>query len=283
MQRGNGLSNKILIITGCTASGKSAFALEYAHKNNGVIINADALQQYQQLPILSAQPLDYQGISHELYGYLPPDAISNAHDWCKKAVDAINNAQKIGKNPIIVGGTGMYIKSLIAGLSPIPFVATNHDYTESTQQLYEKLFAIDKKWALSIMPQDRQRIIRGLNVFAATNKTLSDWHLVPKIPYITQEYDIKNIEMPTDILRTRIRQRLNQDFDNMVAEMAEFVKKFPNITENSPIMKIIGAKLLWQYHHQLRDLSNIQAEIFNQTCQYAKRQRTWFRHQLKSP
>ncbi len=271
---------EVVIITGATASGKSARALEYARTHNGVIINADALQQYADLPILSARPREYDGIGHELYGFLDPFATSDAKQWCTMAVQAVERAIANGQTPIIVGGTGMYLYSLIHGLSPMPDLPKPAPTSTETPLLYRQLQLVDPQWAGQIQPTDRQRIIRGLHVFHHTNRPLSDWHNEPPIAYLKYPYKMMHITCPPEQNRLNIQQRLERDFAQMQDEMLKFCQKYPNLPENTPIFRIIGAWNLWQLAHGRATSEQVKAEIYHLTCQYAKRQRTFLRNKL---
>lgn len=277
---------KVIIMTGATASGKSNQAIEHARAHNGVIINADALQQYTDLPILSARPLldnngEYAGIQHALYGILPPTAISDVKQWANDVVALVAQCHENDKTPIIVGGTGMYIYTLTHGLSPIPDMPPAPHYPQTTAELYRELLEIDPIWAQKNQPTDRQRIIRGLNVFHHTQKPLSEWHLLPPKPYLQPNYQLITIDCPAQQNRANIAHRLNRDFAKMQAEMLEFHQQNPNLTEKTPIFRILGAWQLWQWAGGKLNADECQKTIYTLTCQYAKRQRTFIRNKLQ--
>ena len=301
------MTGDIIIIYGPTAAGKSKHALTLAKKIHAenktpVIINADALQQYRDLPLLSAQPSDDDKkiCQHLLYGFLPATADSNVVDWLRLAIAHIDQALKANHVPIVVGGSGLYIKTLIVGLSPMPTVPDDikknlmDELKNNPSKLldyYQQLENADPKLAQKLARQDKTRIVRALSVFLATGKPLSQWQAHPPSGGLLEVFPDKKIsyhyiQPPREVLLANITTRTS----NMLAHGAvEEYKKlrakygdapfppFPHL----PIDKTIGASVVNNYLHHNIDLQQLQEQIIIETRQYAKRQATWYRGQLQ--
>lgn len=274
----------IKIITGPTASGKSEFALEVAAKENLKIINADALQLYKGLPILTACPSkkDTKRVPHLLYECVDPFNNCTVIDWLKMVETEIVKADQ---QVLIVGGSGFYIKALTEGLSPLPDIPgeireqlMERLLHEDIEELYKELQACDLELALKIQSTDKQRIIRGLEVFQGTDKKLSEWQKEPKekLPY---EFEIQLVMPEREVLYNRCNERFLKMIDQGVIEE---VKHFIEITEDkeNALRKSLGFNELRA--HLKGELELDQAIILAQTAtrQFAKRQMTWFRWQL---
>jgi tRNA dimethylallyltransferase len=281
------------IIAGPTASGKSAKALEMAEKLDGVIINCDALQIYKDLPILSAQPAsqDLSKAPHELYGILGPEESCSAGHWSTLAKFVIEKALAEKRTPIICGGTGLYIKTLMEGLSPMP--AVPEEIRERTNALAEKLGSAglhaelekrDPEMAARFHPNHSARIIRAWEVLEATGKSLAKWQRGDKTaPPGHWHFEITKIIPEREILR----QRCDTRFDWMMQQGAlEEVKTFDTrmqngeVSKTTPVTKALGFKPLQAFLHGKisKDEAIERAKI--DIRQYAKRQLTWLRNQL---
>ncbi|MFC1659153.1 tRNA (adenosine(37)-N6)-dimethylallyltransferase MiaA [Pseudomonadota bacterium] len=286
---------KIVIISGATAAGKSPFALSLAKKCNGVIINADSMQIYSGLPILSAQPPkeECKIVKHYLYSILKPEERRSVGIWIKLAQAEIDKARRMRRVPIVVGGTGMYISSLINGLPPIPDI--KEITRRSVKELYEKLghekffdlvSTVDKKTCDKIKKNDKQRLLRAYEVFAQTGKPLSQWQKVRRIkPYKKNEFLHINIEIPREELYKKINKRYEQMLqgDTIINEVKDFLKKYPKaIEENYTIKNTLGFLEIKDFldgkisHKKMIEIAT------QKTRNYAKRQLTWFRNQFKS-
>ena len=176
--------SKIILISGPTASGKSNFAVKIAKKINGEIINADSMQVYKKLKILTAKPnlKDKKGIKHHLYGLIDLDKKFSTGDWLKKVIKKIKEIKKRKKIPILVGGTGLYFQSLINGLVEIPEIPIKFrnkiraiHKKEGQKKFYKKLLQIDPKVKLKFDPNDSQRSIRAFEIKSFTNVSMYDW------------------------------------------------------------------------------------------------------------
>lgn len=284
----------IILIAGPTASGKSALALELAHKNNGVIINTDALQIYAGLPLLSAQPTSaMQGaVPHRLYGVVEPEIASSAGAWLNMARQATTAALTEGKTPILVGGTGLYFRAFFGGLSDIPAIPT--EIREKAQKLYDslgdpafrrELARLDPESAARLAANDRQRLIRAYEVALHTGKPLSYWHTAEsQNTQNNQEWDIVPhlLMPPRDELYDRCNARLQMMIKNSAREEVQaFLQHHPHVPKAAPVLKTIGFREI--VAHLAGDTSLPEALVKAQqaTRNYAKRQMTWFRNQWR--
>jgi tRNA dimethylallyltransferase len=278
----------VWILAGPTASGKSAMALEIASRHNGVIINADSMQVYTEIPILSAQPSlsEQAAVSHHLYGHVPITTRMNASQWAAQAIVEIRAAFTKGQQPILVGGSGLYLKTLLEGLSPIPDVppAIRHDVTAlydtlGPQEFHRALAQIDPELAARLHPTDRQRCIRAREVFEASGKPLSQWQAKAKAPLAPDLTYRLAVLLPD---REWLHDRINQRFDVMLRMGAIDEARAIHVRQlDSTLtgMQALGLQSLCDY---LDDrLTLLEAIDQGQTLsrQFAKRQYTWFRGQ----
>ena len=281
------------IICGPTASGKSARALNLARTKNGVIINCDSLQIYEDLPILTARPtpVDMAEIPHRLYGFFKPDMQCTAGAWRQMVMLEIRSAFEKNQTPILCGGTGFYIKALLEGLSPIPEIPD--EVRLVTQDLMDRLgpenfhAALKEKdpvMAERLHPNDRQRTMRAFEVLAHTGESLAEWQKLPKIEPDEDLLFAIEIVLPD---REKLYENCNTRFVKMV-EMgaAEEVRDFDDkimagkIPEDSPVTRALGFRPL---QHHVQGEIDIETAIIlaqNETRHYAKRQVTWFQNQI---
>lgn len=287
MISGNETENKIVIICGATASGKSKFALNLAKKIRGCIINADALQIYKEIPIITAQPSieEYQEIPHELYSIVECGDDFSVAMWLRMSIEKIHICKQQKQVPIIVGGSGMYIKSLVDGLAFVPEISSSikeeikilsSDYTPV--QLHAMLRNFDAALADKLKIQDVQRVLRGIEVFLETNIPLSEWHKQTKSYYYREDFYIIYLNPP----RSKIYQNCEERFIKMlrsgaIEEVMTLLKNKPNI--NYP--KALGLKQLRQYIQEECSLESAILESQQMIRNYAKRQSTWFNNQIK--
>ncbi len=277
----------VTIIAGPTASGKSGYALELAQRVNGTIINADSLQIYDALPLLTAQPSaeDLQTVPHALYGVLPITGQSSAAIWATMAVDAIDEAMAQGRTPIVTGGTGLYLRALMHGLSAIPAVpdAVRFAARQAHQQLggsefYAQLQARDPIMAARLHPGDSQRVIRAWEIMEATGQSLAHWQAQPAVPLRPQwQYDVTLILPPREVLYNRCNLRFDQMLDMGVVEEVEVYAG----ARDAPCTKALGFAPLSAYLQGEITLASAIEQAKQDTRHYAKRQGTWFRGQLQ--
>ena len=286
-------AQRVIVIAGPTASGKSAYALKMAGECNGVIINADSLQIYHALPILTAQPSQQElaGYPHRLYGVLDPTVIGSVAEWINLAVAEIEKACASGMTPIVVGGTGLYIKSLIYGLSPLPVVADDLREQARKRQaeignpaFHAELAVIDPMMAARLKPNDTQRLIRAYEVIKSTGKSLAIWQETPPVPPLpTATFDTILVDGPRDVLRDRARRRLGQMVDlgvvNEVRNFSERIKRGEIAPDAVPTIAL-GYHAFVEAINGKITIDQAVDEAVTQTGQYIKRQQTWFRHQM---
>jgi tRNA dimethylallyltransferase len=278
-----------VLIAGPTASGKSALALELAARVNGVVINADSMQVYRDLRIITARPTNDEmaRAPHRLYGHVDAAEVYSAGRWLRDAEREIAEAREAGRTAIVIGGTGLYFSVLLRGLSAVPEVpaevrsqvrelAVEND----NAALHAMLAKRDPRTAGEIRVADRQRILRALEVVEATGVGLADWRDEPGTPALKEgEYDAIFLEADREALGARIDAR----FDAMLANGAlDEVQKLKarNLDPRVPVMKAHGVPALMQYMDGEMSLDEAAAQGKRDTRQYSKRQETWFRNQL---
>lgn len=281
------------VIGGPTASGKSAHALELAVKIGGSIINADSLQLYNGLPTLTAQPpaADKEIVPHLLYGMTPPDVTLTAMDWRHMALAAIERVITEGRTPIIVGGTGFYLKTLMEGLSPIPEVPNEvrvlaEDLMDQLgiEEFFNQLQKLDPVLCEKIDRQNRRRLVRAYEVIAHTGKPMSYWQSFPPVG-VPEQYEFKvDIIMPE---RDVLYERCNRRFDLMIEQrVTEEVRQLDDlimagkIPFDCALTHALGFQPLQQYVRGDMDLNTAIILSKNETRHYAKRQTTWFKNQI---
>lgn len=259
-----------------------------------MIINADSLQLYQGLDILTAQPTaeDRQRAPHHLYGILDPNDRATAARFRNMALSKIEQAQAAGKFPIVVGGTGFYLKALTVGLSPVPEVSSEVRAAAIALHLklknkafFELLREKDPAMAARLEPGDTQRLIRAWEVLQGTGKSLSEWHKMPlegPPPHMAFPYLL--LSPPRETLYRHCDER----FDKMLEQGAlDEVRRFDQrlqqgeIAPGSPLTRALGFSELQLYLQGAMDLDEAVTQAKASTRQYAKRQVTWFSHQVR--
>ena len=284
------LKSKIILISGPTASGKSNFAIKLAKKIDGEIINADSMQVYKELKILSARPdpKDYQKIKHHLYGFHNVKKSFSTGDWIKLAIKKINELKKRKKTPIFVGGTGLYFKALTDGLVNIPNIPDRSrnkirvlQETLGQKKFYQKLLKLDLKSKNKINPTDVQRSIRAYEVKLFTKKSLHDWFKETKSFFKEDEFFKIYIDYPRKDLIERIEKRTEQMIKmGAINEVKRFIKL--KIKKDNSVNKAIGINEIKEFLNDEKELSDIKEKISIKTRQYAKRQSTWARGNMSS-
>lgn len=273
-----------VLIAGPTASGKSALAIKLARERDGVIINADSMQVYRELRLLSARPSEEEErqAPHRMYGHVAGQEDYSVGRWLADAKLEIEACWAIGKVPIIVGGTGLYFLALEGGLADVPAIpAEIREKWRSFQgDLHTKLQLLDPLAAAKLNPADRQRIIRALEVVDATGKTLADWQGQSRAAGFLNQINVDRIfvNVPREDLYARAERR----FDAMMEQGAlDEVAALPALDAAQPIMKAIGVPEL---RNHLRGLSTREEAVDlakTATRQYIKRQLTWWRGQMQ--
>jgi len=276
-------SEKPILIAGQTASGKSQLALQIAEKKDSIIVNADAIQVYENWRILTARPsiADEAMAKHMLYGQIAAKVEYSVGHW-------LNDVQKILSiypNPIIVGGTGLYFSALTKGLVDIPDIpakikieANNRILSDGFESLIEE---IDSETIKKIDKNNPMRVQRAWEVMKATGRGLVSWHNETPKPIL----ELKNcetilVDCDASFISNRIKSRFDHMLDNGLLEEAS--KNFSTWDEKNPSSKAIGAKELMAFLNDYISMEQLKEEVVIATRQYAKRQRTWFRSKMKS-
>ncbi len=285
---GTARNPNILIVCGATASGKSALALKLAKERGGVIINADSQQLYAELRILTARPSPEEEAQapHRLYGILPATESASAGVWLRYAKMEIDWALSQGLTPILVGGTGMYLKALTEGIAHIPDVppelraqAKADLEAMGGEAFLARLQAIDPE--TRIRPSDTQRLIRAYEVWLATARPLTQWQRQGKeAPYPKERFEVIRVELPREELYVRIDRRARAMIEAGAVEEVRALLAL-RLPPDLPAMRIIGVPELREYLEGRAALEEAIALMQQHTRNYAKRQLTWFRHQLR--
>jgi tRNA dimethylallyltransferase len=280
---------RALLIAGPTASGKSALALALAEKLGGIIINADSMQVYRDLRVITARPTPEEEarVPHLLYGTVDAAENYSVGRWYSDARAAIAAAEAARRLPILVGGTGLYFKVLTRGLAAIPPIppeiraaVRTRLQAQGPEPLHRELMRLDPAAATRIRPQDRPRISRALEVIEATGRTLSDWHQVG-MPAVLDPADAAKVFLV--VAREQLYRHIDARFAAMVAagalaEVAALDAR--RLDPQLPAMKAHGVPWLRRHLKGEIPLEEAVAGAQRDTRQYTKRQHTWFRHQL---
>ena len=276
---------KVALIAGPTASGKSALALAIADAHNGVVINADSAQVYADLRILTARPSAEEEASapHRLFGHVDAaDATYSAARWAAEATDAIDVTLAEGRLPILVGGTGLYIRTLLNGIAPVP--AIDPTLREQIRALpvadaHAALALLDPPAAARLNAADTTRVARALEVVRGTGRTLADWQ-TKRVGGIGDRLDIRALILipDRDWLNARIDQRFAEMAETSQAEVTALLAR-TNIPQDAPIRRAIGVpEIAALVRGETSETEAIAAGSLA-TRRYAKRQYTWLRHQ----
>ena len=282
------LKSKIILISGPTASGKSNFAIKLANKIGGEIINADSMQVYKELRILTARPIKqkYQKIKHHLYGFQSVKKKFSTGKWLKLVTEKIAIIKKRKNIPILVGGTGLYFKALTDGLVKIPNIPIkfrnkirNLQKKVGQKKFFKQLIKLDPLINEKINSTDVQRSIRAYEVKSYTKKSLVDWFKDTKAKFDDDDFIKIYIDYPRqDLLEnisTRVEQMLKQ---GAIEEVKKFLKL--KIGQDKTSNKVIGINEIKDFLNKKSDLSEVKEKITVKTRQYAKRQSTWARGQM---
>ncbi len=282
------LKSKIILISGPTASGKSKFAIDLAKKVKGEIINADSMQVYKELHILTARPYfkEYKKIKHHLYGFLNVKKKFSTGDWLKLSQKKIEEIRKRKKIPILVGGTGLYFKALTDGLVKIPNIPLkvrnsirNVQKKLGQKKFYSKLLKLDPNTRDKITETDVQRSIRAYEVKLHTKKSLYNWFKNTKSKFSNDDFFKIYIDYPRQDLIERIALRSKEMLKSgAINEVKKFLKL--KIKKDNSSNKVIGIAEIKEYLEKKSDLKEVQEKITIKTRQYAKRQSTWARGQM---
>jgi tRNA dimethylallyltransferase len=282
-------TSRPILIAGPTASGKSGLALALAERLGGTVINADSMQVYRELSILTARPtLEHEARApHALYGFVSGAEAYSAGRYAADAATAIAEARAKGRVPIIVGGTGLYFKALLEGLSPIPAADPQvrafwraEAARQPAPQLHALLEARDPEMAGRLMPTDTQRIVRALEVLESTGRSLALWQREPGTPVLGEAETIRLLALPD---RQEQGELIDARFDAMLAAGAlEEVRALLSHGFSSalPIMRALGVAPLAAHLAGALGVAEAVAAAKTDTRNYAKRQLTWLRRNM---
>ncbi|TAX60957.1 tRNA (adenosine(37)-N6)-dimethylallyltransferase MiaA [Rhizobium leguminosarum] len=278
-----------ILITGPTASGKSALAVELAKRHDGAVINADSMQVYDTLRVLTARPSEeeMQGVPHHLYGHVPAAAAYSTGAWLRDVAALLPALRAAGRLPVFVGGTGLYFKALTGGLSDMPAIPEalrealrTRLLEEGPDGLYAELAAADPAMAASLNRQDGQRIVRALEVVKATGQSIADFQ-GRSGPVIIDADEARKIVVLPD--RAVLHQRINGRFEKMLQQGAEDEVRALlalDLPAEAPVMKAIGMSQITAMVRGEMTRDEVLEKGAAATRQYAKRQMTWFRNQM---
>jgi tRNA dimethylallyltransferase len=279
-----------VLIAGPTASGKSALALNAAESLGGVIVNADSMQVYRDLRVITARPTadDEARAPHKLYGFVDAAENYSVGRWCRDVEDALKEISKQGRVPILVGGTGLYFKALTSGLAAVPSIPADirasvrgRLQNEGAPAMHAELMRLDPATAQRITVNDRSRISRALEVVLATGRTLSDWHR-EGLPALIDP--VRAVKVFITCERKELVRRIEVRFETMIKSTAlDEVRRLAGrkLDPTLPAMKAHGVP--WLIRHLRGEISREEAiaGAVMDTRRYAKRQLTWFRNQMK--
>tara|TARA_B100001123_G_scaffold389647_1_gene466583 strand:+ start:860 stop:1771 length:912 start_codon:yes stop_codon:yes gene_type:complete len=284
------LKSKIILISGPTASGKSTFSIKLAKKINGEIINADSMQVYKELKILTARPnkKEYQNVKHHLYGFLNVNKKFSTGKWLKLVTTKIKEIKKRNKTPIIIGGTGLYFKALTDGLVKIPNIPLKfRNKIRSLQKklgqknFFKQLINLDPSIINKISPTDVQRSIRAYEIKAYTKRSIIEWFKNTNSEFTEKDFFKIFIDFPKSELLIRISKRTEMMLKSgAISEVRKFLKL--NIRKDNTSNKVIGINEIRDFLENKSDLDEVEDRILIKTRQYAKRQKTWARGQMKN-
>lgn len=287
---------RAIVVVGPTASGKTEIALDKARRLNGEIINCDSLQVYSDLKILTSFPKKeyFQEINHKLFGYLGYSEKTSAVEWAKLASSEIKNTLDSGKIPIVTGGTGLYVQILMNGISLLPEISpqnrriANELATHDFKSMRDELYSLDPELKHLLSKEKHHQIIRAYEIFLETGKSVRFFHEQPKQKFIESvTFEVNMISIERDILYKNIEKRFDEMLEQgAVDEVKNLLIKIGDedhekIFEKFPIFKAIGAKEITQYLDGHLSFDKMRELTIKNTRHYAKRQITWFRHQVQ--
>jgi tRNA dimethylallyltransferase len=286
---GSGLRGAYCLIGGTTASGKSTLAVRLAEHCDAVVINADSQQLFRDLPILTARPTraDEERAEHRLFGILGPEEQPSAGRWLERVEGELARCQEEGRPAILVGGTGLYLLALYRGLSPVPAIPAElraalvaEAEALATADLHARLAGVDPLMAARLRPSDRQRILRALEVIEGTGRSLVAWQNQPRLGALPPPRAAMALVPSPRLVAERIASRLEAMIaGGVIGEVAALAAERPDLA-TLPIAKVHGVRDILGYLAGAVDLPTAKERISAQIRQYAKRQRTFLRHQL---
>ncbi len=276
---------KVIVIGGPTASGKTALSIELAKKIDGEIVSADSMQIYKDMSIGTAKPTieEIGDVKHYMLDFVSPDTRYSVSQYKEDAINCIEKIIKKGKTPIVVGGTGLYIDSLIYGIE-YQEITIDTEYRDqlnkqadsgNLQELYEEACKIDPEAMKIISPNDKKRIIRVLEIYKQTGKTKTEQNIESRKKEVPYDYIMFAINMYREKLYERINKRVDIMLENgLIEEVQALINKYDNI---KTAMQGLGYKEVVQYLNNELTKEEMIDKIKMESRRYAKRQLTWFR------
>ena len=276
---------KVVVICGPTASGKTSLSIELAKRINGEIVSSDSMQIYKDMNIGSAKPTEkeMQGIEHHLISIIEPDERYSVAEYKKEAEKEIEKILEKGKTPIVVGGTGLYVDSLIYGIE-YQDIKLDEEYRqeleiraqkEGLKGLYEEAMQIDREAMQKISPNDKKRIIRVLEIYKATGKTKTEQEIESRKKEVKYDYVVFAINMDREKLYERINKRVDEMIQQgLIQEVEQLLKKYKKFPT---AMQGLGYKEVVEYLENKTTKEDMIEKIKMETRRYAKRQITWFK------
>lgn len=277
---------KVIVIAGPTASGKTSLSIELAKRINGEIISSDSMQIYKDMTIGTAKPTteEMDGIKHYLIDFVSPDKRYSVAEFKKDAENAIEDILTKGKIPIVVGGTGLYIDTLIYGIE-YPEIDFDENYRnelmriadseDGLEKLYEEAKSIDEDAVKKISPNDKKRITRILEIYKATGKTKTEFEKLSRENDVKYDYKVFAINMDREKLYERINLRVDLMIEQgLIEEVEELVKKYKDFPT---AMQGLGYKEVVEFFEGKLTQDEMIDKIKQESRRYAKRQLTWFR------
>ena len=276
---------KVIVICGPTASGKTALSIELAKKINGEIVSSDSMQIYKDMDIGTAKPTEQEkdGIEHYLLDFVEPDQRYSVAEFKKDAEEAIERILTKGKTPIIVGGTGLYVDSLIYGIQ-YQDIKLDEEYRNELKKiaqeqgldvLYEKAKQIDEQAMKKISPNDQKRIMRVLEIYKTTGKTKTQQEIESRKNEVKYDFKVYAINMERELLYDRINRRVDIMIEQgLIEEVENLLKKYSTFPT---AMQGLGYKEVVEYLEGKTSKEEMIEKIKMETRRYAKRQITWFK------
>ncbi len=276
------------MIAGPTASGKSTLALRLALRMGGTIVNADALQVYRDLRVLTARPspADEVAAPHRLFGHVDGGEAYDVARWLGEATTAVEASVSAGRLPIVVGGTGLYVRALLDGLAPVPPIAPEVRAAVRAADPDDNRRALEREdsaMAARLRPSDRQRIARALEVVRSTGRSLADWQL-ERSGGLAARFAVAGLVLdpPRERLADRIESRLEAMLARGAGREVDALLARVDVPADAPVWRAIGAGEVARWRRGADTREEALSAASAATRAYAKRQRTWFRHQAPS-
>jgi tRNA dimethylallyltransferase len=282
---------QIILLAGPTASGKTRLGCALGARVGGVVVNADSMQVYRELSILTARPTPEEEAQapHRLYGHVPATNRYSVGEWLRDVAPVVKDAKREQRPLVVVGGTGLYFKALTEGLAEVPAIPRDiatevraDARSKGSEAMHARLARVDPDGAAAIRPSDSARIVRAIEVYEATGRPLSEWQrAAPAKPVISQTRATRIVLAPEPaVLHERISARAEAMVGNGALKEVAALDAL-GLDPELPVMKAIGVRELAAHLRGDTSLDEAVAAVKTETRRYAKRQMTWFRGQMR--